>query len=112
VKGIAHITGGGIAGNLERVLPDGVRAELDLSDWTAPPNLALIRERGEVSTAEMHRAFILGGGMAFAVSEPVADAVLASVEGAMKIGQICAQGSSESGRVAIICSDGLGRVEV
>ncbi len=112
VKGIAHITGGGIAGNLERVLPDGVRAELDLSDWTAPPIFELIRERGEVSTVEMYRVFNMGVGIAFVVSAADAGLVLASVEGAMKIGQICAQGSSESGRVAIICSDGLGRVEV
>jgi phosphoribosylformylglycinamidine cyclo-ligase len=68
VKGIAHITGGGIVENVPRVLPDTVTAVLDRSTWTLPPVFAWLQERGNVEDAEMHRVFNCGIGMVLVVS--------------------------------------------
>ena len=106
VNGIAHITGGGIAGNLERVLPDGVVARLDSSLWESPPIFSLIAKRGGVPRDEMHRVFNMGLGMAVVVSAADAPAVLAEISDAARIGEIESGHSSISGRVAIMTDDG------
>jgi phosphoribosylformylglycinamidine cyclo-ligase len=62
VKGMAHITGGGITDNLPRSLPEGCSAEIDLSSWTVPPLFRLIGERGAIAHDEMLRAFNMGAG--------------------------------------------------
>lgn len=107
IKGIAHITGGGIAGNLERVLPVGVRAELDAEQWPTPPIFPLIAQIGDVSQTEMYRVFNMGLGMAIVVSAEEAESVLAEISEATKIGEVVAEGSSVSSRVAIMSADGL-----
>lgn len=68
VKGLAHITGGGIAGNLERILPPGLGAALERGSWAEPPIFALIQERGAIGTGEMFRVFNMGVGMIAAVA--------------------------------------------
>lgn len=102
IKGIAHITGGGIAGNLERILPPSLGLELDASCWAAPPIFDLIQARGEISSAEMHRVFNMGLGMAIVVSAEDADSVLNESTGTTRIGTVLAEDSSVSGRVAIM----------
>ena len=102
VKGIAHITGGGIAGNLERVLPDGTRVALDASCWPEPPIFEMLRNRGEVSTAEMYRVFNMGLGMTVVVSAEDAGALIDEIEEATRVGEVLSGDSSVSGRVAII----------
>jgi phosphoribosylformylglycinamidine cyclo-ligase len=72
----AHITGGGIVGNLPRVLPDGVVAVLDRSAWTEPPIFGEIARLGGVDEAEMDRVFNRGLGMALVVAAGSADAAL------------------------------------
>ncbi len=62
VHGMAHITGGGIPGNLVRVLPDGLGATIQRGSWEVPEIFSLIQRRGEVSDEEMHRAFNMGAG--------------------------------------------------
>jgi phosphoribosylformylglycinamidine cyclo-ligase len=62
-KGAAHITGGGILGNLPRCLPDGLGARLDRKAWIEPPIFGLIRKRGRVSNDEMLGTFNMGLGM-------------------------------------------------
>jgi phosphoribosylformylglycinamidine cyclo-ligase len=62
-KGAAHITGGGILGNLPRCLPDGLGARLDRKAWVEPPIFGLIRKRGRVSNDEMLGTFNMGLGM-------------------------------------------------
>jgi phosphoribosylformylglycinamidine cyclo-ligase len=69
VHGLAHITGGGIAGNLVRVLPEGVGAVIDTGSWTWPPLFQLLAEAGKVSTDEMRDVFNLGVGMIVVVPE-------------------------------------------
>ncbi len=106
LKGIAHITGGGIAGNVERVLPDHVNVELDASRWEAPPIFGLIAERGGLSSDEMYRVFNMGLGMAVVVAPEDVDSVLAAAPRARRIGKILPRDSSVSGRVAILGVNG------
>jgi phosphoribosylformylglycinamidine cyclo-ligase len=76
VRAVAHITGGGIVGNLPRVLPPGVDAELERSTWTVPQVFAEIQRLGDVSDAEMARVFNLGLGMVVVVPPDGADRAL------------------------------------
>ncbi len=62
-KGAAHITGGGILGNLPRCLPEGLSARLERKSWTEPPIFGLLRKRGKVSDDEMLGTFNMGLGM-------------------------------------------------
>ncbi len=62
-KGAAHITGGGILGNLPRCLPDRLGARLDRKAWTTPPIFELLRKRGRVADDEMNGTFNMGLGM-------------------------------------------------
>ena len=62
-KGAAHITGGGILGNLPRCLPEGLGAQLDRMSWSEPPIFGLLRKRGRVSNDEMLGTFNMGLGM-------------------------------------------------
>ncbi len=63
VKGLAHITGGGITENLPRTLPDGCAAEVDLQAWAVPPIFRLIQQHGGIARDEMLRAFNMGVGL-------------------------------------------------
>ena len=65
VRGMAHVTGGGISGNLSRVLPPGVRARLERASWAPPPLFRYLAERGAVPWEEMERTFNLGVGFLF-----------------------------------------------
>jgi phosphoribosylformylglycinamidine cyclo-ligase len=69
VKGIAHITGGGVVENVPRVLPNGVRAVLDVRAWPLPPLFRWLQAHGNVADAEMHRVFNCGIGMVLVVAE-------------------------------------------
>jgi phosphoribosylformylglycinamidine cyclo-ligase len=69
VRAVAHVTGGGLVGNLPRVLPAGVDAELDRRSWEVPRVFTEIQRRGEVDDAEMARVFNLGLGMVVVVPE-------------------------------------------
>ncbi|RMG02798.1 MAG: phosphoribosylformylglycinamidine cyclo-ligase [Nitrospirae bacterium] len=76
VKGMAHITGGGISGNLVRILPDGVRAEIDRSSLPELPIFSLIRNLGMLDFTEMEKTFNIGTGFII-ISEPgVSDSIM------------------------------------
>jgi len=68
VRALAHVTGGGILGNLSRVLPDGIEARIDWNSWERPPAFAWLVERG-VGEDELRRVFNLGIGMCAVVPE-------------------------------------------
>jgi phosphoribosylformylglycinamidine cyclo-ligase len=76
VKGMAHITGGGITENLPRVLPDGTAAEVNAAAWTVPPIFAYLQQRGRIATDEMFRAFNMGIGLIVVCAEADAQPVL------------------------------------
>jgi phosphoribosylformylglycinamidine cyclo-ligase len=63
MHGLAHITGGGIPGNLVRVLPEGCEAVVDPASWTLPPLFQLLQDAGDVPTGEMRDVFNLGLGL-------------------------------------------------
>jgi len=63
IHGLAHITGGGIPGNLVRILPSGCEAVVQQRSWALPPLFRLLQDAGKVSSAEMHDVFNLGVGM-------------------------------------------------
>lgn len=90
VKGAAHITGGGIPGNLPRALPDGLGAEIDPSAWDIPRVFAVIAERGPVAWEDMADAFNLGIGFCLITPPHAADEVLTATEkaGARVIGRV------------------------
>jgi phosphoribosylformylglycinamidine cyclo-ligase len=82
VKGAAHITGGGIVGNLPRVLPPGRQAVVERDSWPVPPIFDLIRKIGGVAQAEMDRTFNNGLGMILVVAKKEVDNI-ATTLGAM-----------------------------
>ena len=97
VRAMAHITGGGLAENLERVLPPGLGAVLDASAWTVPETFAWLQETGNIETTEMRRTFNLGIGFVLVVSHGEAEAVRAELaertgSGCIAIGEIVADG--------------------
>ena len=75
VKALAHVTGGGILGNLARVLPDDVEARIDWDAWERPPVFRWLAERG-VEEEELRRVFNLGVGMCAVVPEAPAGAIV------------------------------------
>lgn len=76
IKGLAHITGGGVELNLVRVLPYGTRAVLDKRCWDLPAIFKLLQERGNIEEKEMFRTFNMGIGMAMIVPEGAANQIL------------------------------------
>jgi phosphoribosylformylglycinamidine cyclo-ligase len=69
IKGLAHITGGGLPGNVPRCLPDGLRARLDARQWTAPRIFRWLRDTGSVPSDDMLRTFNCGLGMIAVVAK-------------------------------------------
>ena len=80
VKGLAHITGGGITENIPRVLPAGLDAEIDSASWRQGPVFDFLQEKGNIETAEMRRTFNCGVGMVAIVQEADADRAVALLE--------------------------------
>ncbi|HEX2207169.1 MAG TPA: phosphoribosylformylglycinamidine cyclo-ligase [Longimicrobium sp.] len=82
VRGLAHITGGGLVDNVPRILPEGVDARFDLRSWTVPPVFRVLQREGGVEQGEMFRAFNMGVGMVAAVAAADADAVVRELSAA------------------------------
>ena len=92
VKGLAHITGGGLVDNLPRVLPSRLAARIDRAAWPMPPLFRWLRDRGNVTDAELYRVFNCGIGMAVVVAPGNAAKALkllkAAGETAWRIGRV------------------------
>jgi phosphoribosylformylglycinamidine cyclo-ligase len=92
VHGMAHITGGGLPGNVNRVLPDTMDAEIDGSSWEVPNLFRQLEQAGQVVRAEMYRTFNMGIGMVVITDEAGARAVEASAAsvhiGSWRLGRI------------------------
>ena len=82
VHAMAHVTGGGLPGNLPRVMPEGTVARLWRDRWPRPAVFDFVQRAGDVEEAEMYRVFNMGLGMVFVVDEQAADDVLAALQGA------------------------------
>jgi phosphoribosylformylglycinamidine cyclo-ligase len=81
LSGLAHVTGGGIPGNLPRILPDGLGALIRRASWEVPPLFRTLSELGRVDEEEMFRVFNMGVGMVAVVRPDGADALLARLQG-------------------------------
>jgi phosphoribosylformylglycinamidine cyclo-ligase len=105
VKGMAHITGGGLVENIPRVLREGLTAELQQSAWPMPPLFTLLQQHGGVVDAEMHRVFNCGIGMAVVVAAADADEAVreltAAGEQVWKIGAVRASREGEAQTVVV-----------
>jgi phosphoribosylformylglycinamidine cyclo-ligase len=88
VKGLAHITGGGITENLPRALPDGLDAQVDLSSWTPLPVFGWLSKSAGIAANEMLRTFNCGLGMIAVVAPDKADAVIAAFGDGVRIGTL------------------------
>ncbi|MCX8059844.1 MAG: phosphoribosylformylglycinamidine cyclo-ligase, partial [Aquificaceae bacterium] len=88
IKGMAHITGGGIPGNLVRILPEGCRARVELSRVPSQPVFGWIQSLGGVSTAEMCRTFNMGVGYIVVVERREEDKVLSLLKDAFLCGYV------------------------
>lgn len=95
VKGLVHITGGGLVENIPRVLAENLTAVLDANAWEMPPLFKWLQQHGGVADAEMHRVFNCGIGMTVIVSKENADAAMAQLAAAgetvYRIGEIRAR---------------------
>ncbi len=80
VHGIAHITGGGLAENVERILPSSVDIQIDAASWEHPPVFDWLREKGGVDTQEMYRVFNMGVGLALIVSPFYAESIARMIQ--------------------------------
>ncbi len=95
IKGVAHITGGGIIDNVPRVLPPGLAAKFSQRAWTVPPIFRLIQERGNVQREEMYRVFNMGIGMAVVCSPEDSEKLLPALPGAGKVGEVVRQAGAK-----------------
>jgi phosphoribosylformylglycinamidine cyclo-ligase len=91
IKGLAHITGGGIPGNLPRTLPKGLAAQLDSKQWTIPPIFSLLQKKGDIDIQEMYRVFNMGIGMAVICAPENVKKLTRDLPGAKVVGEVVKQ---------------------
>jgi phosphoribosylformylglycinamidine cyclo-ligase len=106
VHAFAHVTGGGLASNLARVLPTGTSVTVDRASWSVPPVFQCIAERGHVAAEEMERTFNLGVGMIAIIPPGDADRALATLLGrhvpAWVAGTVASGTSGAPGNVQLV----------
>ncbi len=91
IKGLAHITGGGLIGNVPRILPEGMTARFHRRNWLVSPIFQLIQQRGNVDQEEMYRVFNMGIGMVLTCSPDNADKLTRQLPDAKVIGEVAKQ---------------------
>jgi len=100
IKGLAHITGGGLVENVPRVLPQTVCAELRKNSWPRPTVFDWLQQNGKLADAEMHRVFNCGIGMVVVVAQEHANAAIEALEregeAVFRIGEIRVRGADEA----------------
>ena len=95
IKGLAHITGGGLIQNIPRVLPKGLGAQLHKGSWTARPIFNLIQKQGNIEEAEMYRVFNMGVGMAIICSPSYITQLTTALPEAKIIGEVAKTAGEE-----------------
>ena len=88
IKGIAHVTGGGFAGNIPRILPQGLAAHLKKHSWDILPIFKLIQKEGDIDETEMHQVFNMGIGMTIVCSPQQVAKIVSILPQAKVIGEI------------------------
>jgi phosphoribosylformylglycinamidine cyclo-ligase len=106
IKGLAHITGGGLLENVPRILQPGLAARLHRDAWQMPDLFSWLQQNGGVEDQEMYRVFNCGIGMVLVVSAAAADAVAATLssqgEQVFRLGEIAARGSEQSPQTVVL----------
>jgi phosphoribosylformylglycinamidine cyclo-ligase len=107
IKGLAHITGGGLLENIPRVLPDNCHAIVDTGGWPLPEIFSLLQQGGRIAAEEMARTFNCGVGMAVIVSPDAAEHFISGMECAFIVGRIQdgSRGCTVSGKAGTWDSD-------
>lgn len=99
IKGLAHITGGGLLENIPRVLPKGLGVNIFRNAWEMPPVFSWLQERGKISEQEMLRTFNCGIGMAVIVAPEAAEKVMETLSAAgetiFRLGEVSLRNSDE-----------------
>ncbi|WP_353173363.1 phosphoribosylformylglycinamidine cyclo-ligase [Paracandidimonas soli] len=105
IRGLAHITGGGLLDNVPRILQPGLSARLHRDAWTMPRLFSWLQQQGGVADAEMHRVFNCGIGMIIVVPADQADAVAATLAGedqeVFRLGEITEQAEGQAQTVVV-----------
>ncbi|MEE8471336.1 MAG: phosphoribosylformylglycinamidine cyclo-ligase [Dehalococcoidia bacterium] len=94
IKGLAHITGGGLIDNVARILPQGLAAHFGSGTWPVPPIFDLIQKRGDIEDREMYRVFNMGIGMVLICPSSYVDGIIAAVPEVRPVGEV-AKGEGE-----------------
>ena len=106
IKGLAHITGGGLLDNVPRILQPGLAARLHRDAWTMPALFSWLQQNGGVADAEMHRVFNCGIGMVIVVPADQADAVTATLaahgEQVSRLGEIVEQQGVDAPQTIVV----------
>ncbi|HKA43336.1 MAG TPA: phosphoribosylformylglycinamidine cyclo-ligase [Burkholderiales bacterium] len=99
IKGLAHITGGGLLDNVPRVLPEALAARIERAAWTMPPLFRWLQERGDLADRELYRVFNCGIGMVLVVApadaQAAAKVLKAAGETVWRIGSIVKRGKDD-----------------
>jgi phosphoribosylformylglycinamidine cyclo-ligase len=88
IKGLAHITGGGLTDNIPRILPENTAVRIERGSWPIPPLFELLRKLGNVSDAEMYRTFNMGVGMVIVCAPHDVEAIEAQLGESYRIGKV------------------------
>jgi len=103
IHAMAHITGGGLVGNVPRVLPEGLKAELRAGSWPMPAVMHWVQDQGGIETDEIYRVFNAGIGMVLVVAAEQAEAIAATLTAAGErvyaLGEITSQAAGEAATV-------------
>ncbi|MFQ5924785.1 MAG: phosphoribosylformylglycinamidine cyclo-ligase [Dehalococcoidia bacterium] len=100
IKGVAHITGGGLVGNLPRILPQGLAAKIEKGSWEIHPIFSMIQKQGNIDEREMYRVFNMGIGMALVCSQNDSQELMKAIAEARLIGQVVGRKGRE--RITIV----------
>jgi phosphoribosylformylglycinamidine cyclo-ligase len=88
IKGLAHITGGGLLDNIPRVIPEGLAVDLDAALWTLPPVFQWLKNNGNMDNIDLARTYNCGVGMVAVVSQEIAAAVIDKISAAGEHAQV------------------------
>jgi len=102
VHAMAHITGGGLRGNLDRAIPASLDATVDAASWEIPPLFTALEDAGKVPRDEMYRVFNMGVGMVVIAGRDDADAIIGSARVAGVVGWVMGEVTAGHGEVKIV----------
>jgi len=88
IKGMAHITGGGIPGNVKRILSENLDAEIETNSWQTPPIFEWLHSIGEIDDDDMYSAFNMGIGYVIVADETNAKKIIEEIDSVQIIGKI------------------------